>query len=130
MPILYGEGAEVTFFRLQSQIFNASPDHTLLAWQRVENNESHDLGLFAGSPDAFTISRFLDSRSYEELGLASHTHSGSQPVATQPTTYSAFSHGMGIQLLIRYLRKDAEGQKVYAACIACRLARRRSSFRH
>ena len=124
MPILYGEGAEAAFFRLQSQIFHSFPDHTLLAWQMDDGNVlAHDTNLFAGSPDAFLTTRFLEPRSYEELGLGSHTNMIVQKPSAAPTRYSAFTHGMRLQLLMRYLFKDLEGRNVYDACLACRKPR-------
>ncbi|KAH0537946.1 hypothetical protein FGG08_005396 [Glutinoglossum americanum] len=33
MPIIYGEGEEAAFFRLQTEIFRSSSDHSIFAWR-------------------------------------------------------------------------------------------------
>jgi len=33
MPAIYGEGLKAAFFRLQKEIFNAFPDHSVFAWE-------------------------------------------------------------------------------------------------
>lgn len=52
MPLLYGEGKERAFRRLQEEIMKYSDDHSLFAW-KLENRPKHKSGLFAGSPDCF-----------------------------------------------------------------------------
>lgn len=52
MPLLYGEGKERAFRRLQEEIMKYSDDHSLFAW-KTENRPKHRSGLFAGSPDCF-----------------------------------------------------------------------------
>jgi hypothetical protein len=32
MPTIYGEGEAAAFFRLQTELFQANPDHTIFAW--------------------------------------------------------------------------------------------------
>lgn len=57
MPILYGEGQEKAFGRLQLEIMNRSTDQTVLAW---EANKFGYSGLLAGSPDYFVSSGNVD----------------------------------------------------------------------
>jgi hypothetical protein len=32
MPVIYGEGKEAAFFRLQREIFGVTGDHSIFAW--------------------------------------------------------------------------------------------------
>ena len=50
MPLLYGEGAEKAFLRLQVEILKKSDDHTIFAWHM----DSSTSGLLASSPKAFS----------------------------------------------------------------------------
>ncbi|KAI5361235.1 Putative heterokaryon incompatibility [Septoria linicola] len=50
MPMLYGEGADNAFHRLQEQIMKDSNDHSIFAWT---GKDSARHGLLADSPDAF-----------------------------------------------------------------------------
>ncbi|KAI4619315.1 uncharacterized protein J4E87_007565 [Alternaria ethzedia] len=52
MPMLYGEGAEKAFFRLQEEIIHNSNDLSLFAWTAV-NGSSTYRGILARSPDEF-----------------------------------------------------------------------------
>lgn len=51
MPLLYGEGAEGAFLRLQKAIMEKSDDHSIFAWRLNEPASSH--GLLAASPAMF-----------------------------------------------------------------------------
>ena len=50
MPMLYGEGKERAFRRLQEEIMKYSDDHSLFAWKHQVAQKS---GFFADSPDCF-----------------------------------------------------------------------------
>ena len=50
MPMLYGEGEERAFLRLQEEIIKRSDDHTIFAWPIRRHNQP---GLLADSPQAF-----------------------------------------------------------------------------
>lgn len=50
MPLLYGEGKERAFLRLQEEIMKYSDDHTLFLWK---NEDQYGSGLLAHSPDCF-----------------------------------------------------------------------------
>ncbi|KAI0100914.1 heterokaryon incompatibility protein-domain-containing protein [Nemania sp. FL0031] len=59
MPLLYGEGAEKAFYRLQFAIIERSRDQSLLAWERLDHGDSPRPGqqgsssVFAPSPAFF-----------------------------------------------------------------------------
>ncbi|KAF6236140.1 hypothetical protein HO173_005769 [Letharia columbiana] len=68
MPLLYGEGAERAFRRLQEEIMRYSDDHSLFAWKSQNAGSfirgprgvdvlSSDSGLLAASPDYFASTR-------------------------------------------------------------------------
>ena len=48
MPLLYGEGKEKAFFRLQEEIMKDSDDHSLLVWA-ASNNDHAQPNLYPGS---------------------------------------------------------------------------------
>lgn len=50
MPLLYGEGGEKAFLRLQEEIIKQSDDHTIFAWPIQRHGQT---GLLADSPKAF-----------------------------------------------------------------------------
>lgn len=52
MPLLYGEGEERAFRRLQEEIMRYSDDHSLFAWEQPGGSECIS-GLLAGSPSWF-----------------------------------------------------------------------------
>lgn len=51
MPMLYGEGGERAFIRLQEEIMRDSNDLSLFAWRSTDSPESR--GILARSPDEF-----------------------------------------------------------------------------
>lgn len=57
MPLLYGEGKERAFLRLQEEIMKYSDDHTLFVWKNEDGHlagtSPHSSGLLAHSPDCF-----------------------------------------------------------------------------
>ena len=52
MPLLYGEGQERAFQRLQEEIMRYSDDHSLFAWKST-NGQAKATGLLAASPEWF-----------------------------------------------------------------------------
>lgn len=50
MPVLYGEGLEKAFTRLQHEIMRKTPDQSILLWYRADANSYR---LLAESPDCF-----------------------------------------------------------------------------
>lgn len=53
MPMLYGEGAEKAFLRLQEQIMASSDDQSLFAWRDEDASPDTHFGLLATSPRFF-----------------------------------------------------------------------------
>ncbi|KAL8840410.1 MAG: hypothetical protein Q9176_003908 [Flavoplaca citrina] len=52
MPLLYGEGKERAFLRLQEEIMKYSADHSLFAWED-DSHQCCGTGLLAPSPECF-----------------------------------------------------------------------------
>ena len=52
MPMLYGEGSEKAFFRLQEEIIHNSNDLSLFAWTAANGSNTYR-GILARSPDEF-----------------------------------------------------------------------------
>jgi hypothetical protein len=57
MPLLYGEGQEKAFLRLQEEIIKKTDDHSLFAWELQPRYAIH--ALFAPSPSAFKNSQYI-----------------------------------------------------------------------
>lgn len=57
MPLLYGEGAERAFRRLQDELIKQSDDHSIFAWSLALDPGNY--GLLARSPRAFAESEVL-----------------------------------------------------------------------
>jgi Heterokaryon incompatibility protein (HET) len=55
MPLLYGEGAENAFTRLQEEIIKISDDQSILAWQMESSTEGTWRGPLAKSPKEFAL---------------------------------------------------------------------------
>lgn len=53
MPMLYGEGAERAFLRLQQEIMASSDDQSLFAWRDEDADSDTRFGLLATSPRLF-----------------------------------------------------------------------------
>ncbi|CZR50162.1 uncharacterized protein PAC_00034 [Phialocephala subalpina] len=86
MPILYGEGQQKAFKRLQFEIIKSSPDQSIFAWRA--NRESS--GLLAESPLDFADSGAIHPRN---------------PLSTKDPTvlpYSMTNIGLSINLPIRH----------------------------
>lgn len=81
MPLLYGEGKERAFRRLQEEIMKYSNDHSLFAWkhQVAQNNGS---GFFASDPDCF-----------KETGKFMHKPDGNNNKPFQMTDYLEYLSG-------------------------------------
>jgi hypothetical protein len=79
MPLLYGEGPENAFLRLQKEILKTSDDQSLFAWRREDN---HAIGLLARRPSAFADSHNLSAlrrqRANTAKNLATQTNMGLQ----------------------------------------------------
>jgi hypothetical protein len=66
MPLLYGEGANRAFLRLQHEIIKNNDDHSIFAWKDPQKSFWKWTGLLAPSPEYFTecngFRRFQSSR--------------------------------------------------------------------
>jgi hypothetical protein len=61
MPLLYGEGGEKAFIRLQEEIIKTNFDQTIFAWVQentssLSSQDSENIGIFAKSASAFQYS--------------------------------------------------------------------------
>jgi hypothetical protein len=56
MPLLYGEGGQSAFIRLQQEIMKVSDDHSIFAWTADERG---DRGLLAHSPAEFAETGYI-----------------------------------------------------------------------
>jgi hypothetical protein len=82
MPLLYGEGEERAFLRLQEEILKNSDDQSLLAWTASSSKKTALRGPFAKHPIEFRdASRIV-------------------PLPGVPNTYSLTSSGLRIDLLV------------------------------
>ncbi|CAI6337446.1 unnamed protein product [Periconia digitata] len=90
MPMLYGEGGEKAFRRLQEQIMQDSDDETLFAWTNPDAEQSELQGLLAKSPRDFR-----DSSTY----LPDYDRSAVSP-------YSTTSRGLCITLGLVHFEDD------------------------
>lgn len=73
MPILYGEGLQKAFTRLQHEILSKSDDHTIFAWYRPSVTTYN---LLAESPDDFRNSGTVRMVPYRERVSISRTNIG------------------------------------------------------
>jgi len=57
IPLLYGEGQEKAFFRLQEEIMKHSMDHSILAWRsfKIPPHDRKGLGALASAPSDFAL---------------------------------------------------------------------------
>lgn len=96
MPLLYGEGRERAFRRLQEEIMRYSDDHSLFAWKRAVARPSGS-GLLAESPDFF-----------QETGDYVH-----KPSRQNNRPFQMTNKGISIDLCLQ------QYQGVYIASIDC-----------
>lgn len=94
LPLLYGEGGERAFFRLQDEILRTSEDQTLLAWSCDDRNFVHPRRcsrperyswprrLFAVSPSEFSRDVDLHYHRTQNSGLVSGRGGGSHHFMT------------------------------------------------
>lgn len=97
MPLLYGEGGEKAFVRLQEEIMKSSDDHSLFAWRDLDKQYASCHGLLASSPAKFAKARnivFADNP--EDNAPFSVTNKGLSlrlpllPVTEKPGLYIGF----------------------------------------
>jgi hypothetical protein len=135
MPTIYGEGQQAAFFRLQVEIFKALPDHSIFAWYAdiydvsllptrlitlicrkysflgAEMNISREFDMFAPHVDVF-----LGASSIVHTAYRSNSYIPRALLDCRPApSYSRFSHGICVPLLIRPTRYR------FQACLACNI---------
>ncbi|KAI0482131.1 HET-domain-containing protein [Xylariaceae sp. FL0804] len=77
MPVLYGEGGERAFLRLQEEILRGSDDQSLFAWADEEAPTRALHGLLARSPDCFLKSgRITAYQDWEQQAPYAMTNRG------------------------------------------------------
>ncbi|KAI1329208.1 HET-domain-containing protein [Xylariaceae sp. FL0255] len=108
MPLLYGEGGERAFRRLQEEILKYSDDHTLFAW--VDPDATDD-GTSPSSPGYGLLARrpacFRDMGKYSHQVMTTGLASSAEP-------YSLTNKGLSISL--RMFQKE---DNVYVATLDC-----------
>jgi hypothetical protein len=72
MPVLYGEGLQKAFKRLQWEIIRASPDETLFAWRTKPRSSPRQSGLLATSPSQFGSSGRVHQRALKNEAFRVH----------------------------------------------------------
>lgn len=137
MPVLYGEGGDRAFHRLQLEIIRQFPDHSIFAWNwpSVRSDPLLNLlpraasagpgsrrhrwppvskcPLLASSPDNFLLSADLHS-----MPSASLTASLRLPVISFPEFYDT-NHGIRIQLPLFPLETSRPESRLFCAILAC-----------
>ncbi|KAI1453638.1 HET-domain-containing protein [Annulohypoxylon moriforme] len=100
MPMLYGEGAEKAFIRLQEEIMKQSDDQSLFAWVDPASPPDSMGGLLAPEPSCFLFSKTVIP--YEDW----------EPRAP----YTITNRGLRIEL---HLTERSEGENEYVAALDC-----------
>ena len=100
MPLLYGEGAEKAFVRLQTEIMKDSDDESLFAWVSDQSHSS----LFAGRPSYFANSG--------DIAVPPHRRGISRP------PYSTTNRGLEIALPKKHLQlsQDEKFVRLFLRC--------------
>jgi hypothetical protein len=98
MPILYGEGQQKAFKRLQLEIIKSSPDQSVFAWRA--NQERQTSGLLAESPLDFADSHAVHPRN---------------PWGSTVRPYSMTNMGLSINLPLWHGPDNPEANPVLAA---------------
>ncbi|KAK3389167.1 heterokaryon incompatibility protein-domain-containing protein, partial [Podospora didyma] len=107
MPLLYGEGEQKAFIRLQEEFLKSSDDETIFAWQVDDRNEAASKpywGLLATSPKYFLSSSTLRSPQFKSR------------IDNQPTDVT--NRGLRIKLPMTLLDGD-ESETIYLALLQC-----------
>ena len=115
MPLLYGEGKERAFLRLQEEIMRYSDDQSLFVWKTEEQhptgstgpNTPYNTGLLASSPDCF--------RSTGNYSRYNHIDDDNEP-------YQMTNKGIAIDLGLRVLdggSYDAYPPEMFIGILNC-----------
>ncbi|KAH7303159.1 WD40-repeat-containing domain protein [Stachybotrys elegans] len=90
MPMIYGEGGDQAFFRLQEQIMRSTTgrDHSILAWGLGNELGSGSRGVLAAAPSDFANSRHIiprDQSHFDSLDISSGSLRISLPLLATPS---------------------------------------------
>jgi hypothetical protein len=96
MPLLYGEGKDRAFRRLQEEILRASDDPTIFLWTADETDTSEFWGLLAQSPSQFQNSPMKAS----ELGSI---------ISVTDSSTATTSQGLAVSWQVAPVRGDQSG---------------------
>ncbi|EJF62075.1 hypothetical protein DICSQDRAFT_169653 [Dichomitus squalens LYAD-421 SS1] len=133
MPVIYGEGGERAFLRLQKEIINVCPDQSIFAWGPIDpdfdaaveylQRDDRDWGehmyagdhrLLATSPDVFKF-----AADFRPLALSRYF----QLLGHRPDyNYGFDADGITLRLPISSDCLRCHSQAVYAAALACTTA--------
>lgn len=113
MPILYGEGVESAFRRLQEQIISLSDDNSIFAWRHPSQNIGQT-GLLAPSPECFGQAReFYPGRAESSRKPYHMTNKG---LAVQFPTLAIPDENVFVAMLNCRMDKD-HNVGIFLACI-------------
>ncbi|KAH8807715.1 heterokaryon incompatibility protein-domain-containing protein [Xylogone sp. PMI_703] len=119
MSMIYGEGEEAAFFRLQREVFSVYADHSIFAWSYPSsslNKIDHAKELLAPDISAFEFASDIISEPYNWGEIGRPKQSDPKVAGTKKTiaTFSSVSHGLRVQLLLEKI--DEENYIAYLAC--------------
>ncbi|KAI0363110.1 HET-domain-containing protein [Pilatotrama ljubarskyi] len=138
MPVIYGEGEEAAFLRLQLEIIRRSDDHTIFAWglndpyrtrldrfdrPQVELKDVQSVGDIAGtSLLAPSLDAFRGSGDFDPISIGLLAQVLNLPRLREPHFYDT-NMGIRIQLPIRELhqRAPATPPVLYVAALPCHI---------
>jgi Heterokaryon incompatibility protein (HET) len=103
MPILYGEGLDKSFYRLQLEIIKLSADQSIFAWR--SSTELTASSLLAGKPSAFA-----DSQSIVPSSLGLHDH---------PSQKQFVMTNVGLRVNLRLTQSKYSRNHSYVAELMC-----------
>ncbi|KAM7183565.1 HET domain containing protein [Rhypophila sp. PSN 637] len=105
MPVIYGEGLEKAFTRLQREIMSKSPDQSILLWYRAEATSYR---LLADSPDCFRNSGTV--RSLGQGASWSSSLSSSSSTLKEWLGWSSSSMtNLGLRITLPIIKRFPEG---------------------
>lgn len=107
MPLLYGEGEERAFLRLQEEILKVSEDYTIFAWASELNDPGRGSGLLASSVNEFNGFHITQGLARSGLLTMKHYDLVNSDEKNYPEhTPTLTSRGLRITLLTRGTAED------------------------
>ncbi|KAI1176075.1 hypothetical protein F4777DRAFT_597870, partial [Nemania sp. FL0916] len=93
MPLLYGEGRQKAFIRLQEEILKTSSDHSIFMWRRCDSNDDEIFsGLLAESPQYFS-----DAENYKPMPPL---------ILKSSNTWNMTNQGLQLALFLKHCLDD------------------------